>query len=225
MHRLNLKCRAVLFDLDGVLIDSTASVERHWRDWAARHGLDAASLLKIAHGVRNIETMRAVAPDLDAQQESAMFAANEVADTEGVMPVDGVDQTLASIDGACWAIVTSCGTALAQARLMAAKLPLPPLLITGDDVARGKPEADPYIEAARRLGIDAADCIVVEDAPAGVQAGKRAGMRVIGIASTHDAGQLRASGADPVVGLLSDIHFAQAGAPSTIGIEIGRIQV
>ena len=106
-----MDCAAVLFDLDGVLIDSTLCVERHWRHWAALHGLDADVILPGAHGVRNVDTMRRIAPHLDVEKEAALFAANEVADTQGVVAVEGAASLLASLEGAPWAMVTSCSAA------------------------------------------------------------------------------------------------------------------
>ncbi|HET6846835.1 MAG TPA: HAD family hydrolase [Anaerolineales bacterium] len=206
-------CAAVLFDLDGVLIDSTRCVERHWRQWADAHGLDADSILPGAHGMRNIDTMRKIAPHLDVEQEAAQFAAQEVADTEGVIAVDGAVSLLAGLEGTRWAVVTSCSADLAQARLRTAGLSTPPMLITGDDVSRGKPEPDPYLLAASRLELRPADCIVVEDAPAGIAAGKRAGMQVIAIASTYSRQQLRSSAADVLIDRLSTLILR----PTSIG--------
>ncbi len=116
-----MECTAVLFDLDGVLIDSTRCVERHWRQWAAGHGLDADVILQSAHGVRNVDTIRRIAPHLDVEREAALFAANEVADTQGVVEVDGAASLLASLEGSAWAVVTSCSAELAQARLRTAR--------------------------------------------------------------------------------------------------------
>jgi len=205
-----MHCAAILFDLDGVLIDSTSCVARHWRAWAERHGLDADSILRIAHGVRNVDTMRLIAPHLAVEEEAALFAAHEVADTEGVVAVQGASSVLASLDGALWAIVTSCNTALARARLGTAQLLFPPLLITGDDVTHGKPDPEPYLLAAGRLGVAPENCVVVEDAPAGTAAGKRAGMRTIGVASTYTREELVAGGAEVVIDRLTGIHIRQA---------------
>jgi sugar-phosphatase len=219
--RVTIDCSAVLFDLDGVLIDSTSCVERHWHAWAAQHGLDAASILKIAHGVRNIETMRLVAPHLDVEQEAAGFASNEVADTRGVSAVEGAPGLLAGLDGARWAIVTSCGAPLAQARLEAARLPMPAALITGSDVGRGKPDPEPYLLAAEVLAVPPADCVVIEDAPAGIRSGKSAGMRVIGIAFTYSRSDLLANGADAVVDRLTDLGILRGDArPDLLNITI-----
>ena len=196
---IHMQCDAILFDLDGVLIDSTACVERHWRNWAEQHGLDAVEILRVAHGVRNIDTMRLLAPYLNVEQEAAVFAAGEVADTAGVVAIDGASQIIGALQGARWAVVTSCSRALAHARLREARLPVPPLLITGDDVLHGKPDPQPYLLAADRLGIAAQGCVVVEDAPAGIQAGKQAGMTVVGIASTYNRLELAESGANVVI--------------------------
>jgi len=204
---IRMDCTAVLFDLDGVLIDSTSCVERHWKTWAHRHGLDAESILRIAHGVRNVDTMRLIVPHLDVEQEAAQFAAHEVADTEGVVAVDGASDILASLHGIPWAIVTSCSADLARARILAARLPVPPLLITGSDVSAGKPDPEPYTLAAARLGVRPEGCVAVEDAPAGVEAGKGAGMRTIGVAFTYGPADLLASGADVVIDRLRDLRL------------------
>lgn len=196
---------AVLFDLDGVMIDSTRCVERHWRQWAVDHGLDADVILQTAHGVRNVDTMRRIAPHLDVEREAALFAEHETADTEGVVAVAGAVTLLSGLKGASWGVVTSCSAALAQARLRTAGLAAPPMLITGDDVVRGKPEPDPYLLAASRLGILPEECIVVEDAPAGIEAGKRAGMRVIGVAFTYPQQLLEDTCADLLVKRLADL--------------------
>lgn len=213
-----LKCTAILFDLDGVLIDSTRCVERHWRHWAQRHSLEAEAILRTAHGVRNIDTMRRIAPHLDLEREAAEFAANEVADTAGVVVVDGARSLLASLEGVPWAVVTSCGAALAQARMQTAGLPLPPLLITGSDVRRGKPDPEPYLVAASRLGAAPSDCVVIEDAPAGMQSGKAAGMRVIGVAFTYQRGELPAGSLDLLIDNLAQLKVLPADGG---GLQIG----
>jgi len=201
------------------LIDSTRCVERHWRQWASVHGLRADVILREAHGVRNVDTMRRIVPHLDVEKEAAEFAANEVADTEGVVAVDGAASLLAGLDGAPWAVVTSCSSALARARLRAADLALPTMLITGSDVSRGKPEPEPYLLAAARLGVEPAECIVVEDAPAGIEAGKRAGMRVIAIAFTYPPEKLQFSSADVLVARLADVSM-HASDKRTIQISV-----
>ncbi|MBP8291510.1 MAG: HAD hydrolase-like protein, partial [Caldilineaceae bacterium] len=143
-----LACDALLFDLDGVLIDSSTAIVRNWRAWADRHGIDVAQIVQVMHGVRSIETIRAVAPQLDAVQEAAWLTAREVADTDGVVPMPGARQLLAALPAGSWTIVTSGSADLARARLQAAGLPVPAQIVTADDVTQGKPAPEPYLLGA-----------------------------------------------------------------------------
>lgn len=202
-----LFCNAVLFDLDGVLIDSTECIERHWEEWAEIHQLDLTTILQFAHGVRTIETIRRVAPYLDAEQEAAEFTAHEIQDTEGVVAIPGSTNLLSGLDLGKWAIVTSGGYELVQARLGKANLPKPMHIITGDDVAQGKPSPEPYLLAASKLGVEVDECVVFEDSPIGVKAGKAAGMQVIGITSTHSVNKLLKVGADYLAKNLHSIYI------------------
>ena len=205
-----LACDALLFDLDGVLIDSSTAIVRNWRAWAGRHGIDVARITQVMHGVRSVETIRAVAPQLDAAQEAAWLTAREVADTDGVVPMPGARQLLAALPADRWTIVTSGSADLARARLQAAGLPVPAQIVTADDVTQGKPAPEPYLLGASRLGIAPERCLVVEDAPAGIQAGRSAGMRVLGIAATHAAAEVLAAGATVVVDRLADLVVENA---------------
>jgi sugar-phosphatase len=180
-----LSCDALLFDLDGVLIDSTSCITRHWGAWAARHGLDLAAVMQAAHGIRTVETMRLVAPHLDLEAEAARFTAGEIADTDGAVVIEGAPELLAGLPEDSWAVVTSGSAELAIARLRRAGLPVPFTLVTAGDVQRGKPAPDPYLLGAERLGLPVDNCVAVEDSPAGIQSARAAGMRVIGIATTH----------------------------------------
>ena len=148
----SLPAAALLFDMDGVLVDSRAVVERTWRRWAARHGIDAEPLLRAAHGRRTRETLQEVAPHLATTEEVAWLDAAELADYEGLVAVPGAARLLAALAGIPWAVVTSAGPELARRRLGAAGLPLPPVLVSSDDVAHGKPAPDAYLLAAERLG-------------------------------------------------------------------------
>jgi sugar-phosphatase len=207
-----LAADALLFDLDGVLVDSTANVERHWRDWATSNGLDAEHILSVVHGRRAIDSIREQAPHLDAEHELATLVDAEMRDTSGILVFDGAAELLASIPRDRWAIVTSGTHGVASARLHTARLPIPDVLITADRVARGKPDPEGYLIAAKALGFTAARCIVVEDAPAGVEAAVRAGMRCIAITTTHPAAELTAATA--VVGQLRDIRVVAGRALS-----------
>ncbi len=199
------ECDAILFDLDGVLIDSTSCIVRLWQNWADDHALDINEIMQNAHGIRTIDTMKIVAPQLDAVKEAQLFEEREAQDTEGVFAIAGAAQILAALPQDTWAIVTSGTQALVRARLKKTNLPIPVHLVTANDVSQGKPDPQPYLLGARRCGVAAARCVVLEDAPAGVTAGKRAGMRVIGITSTHTREELLAQDADLVLDQLSQL--------------------
>jgi len=182
---MEIQCSAFLFDLDGVLVDSRAVVERTCRRWAARHGLDSETVLRIAHGRRTRDTVTAVAPHLDLEQEVEWLDNAELVDVDGLAEVPGIRQFLATLPAGSWAVVTSCGPALARLRLTAVGLPIPEIVVTSDDVAQGKPSPDGYQLGARRLGHDAAACLVFEDAPPGIAAARAAGARVIALSTTQ----------------------------------------
>ncbi len=190
-------CDAVLFDLDGVLVDSAAVVERTWRRWAARHGLDPAEVIRAAHGRRTIETVRLLAPHLAADDEVAALAASESTETDGVHEVLGARELLESLPPRSWAVVTSGIRAVAELRLRHTRLPTPPVLVTADQVRHGKPHPEGFLAAAARLGVDPARCVVVEDTPPGIEAAHAGGIRVVAIASTYAPEALAA--ADAVV--------------------------
>jgi sugar-phosphatase len=181
-HRLT--GQALLFDMDGTLVDSRSCVERTWRAWCARHGLDSAELLRLSHGRQNHDTIRLVAPHLDTADEIAWLMKAEENCREGVVEVLGAKRVLAGLPPGCWAVVTSAWRRLAEIRLHCAELPRPRVLVAADEIRRGKPDPEGYLRAAQRLRVDPAACIVVEDAPVGVEAARAAGMSVIGITTT-----------------------------------------
>lgn len=177
---------ALLFDMDGTLINSIAATERVWSQWALRHGLDVEAFLPTIHGVRCIETVRRQnLPGVDPEQEAAALTQAEMDDTDGVTAINGVAALLASLPPNRWAVVTSAPRELAVRRIQAAGLPLPALMITSEDVTHGKPAPDCFLLAAKKLGVDARDCLVFEDAPAGIQAAEAAGASVVVISATH----------------------------------------
>jgi mannitol-1-/sugar-/sorbitol-6-phosphatase len=186
-----MAARVLLFDLDGVLVDSRASVERHWRSWAGAHGLPWDPIAAIVHGQRSVDTIRDVAPWLDAEREAAALDRTQAADTHGVVAVSHAAELLGALPARGWAVVTSGRRELAAARLAGAGLPAPPVLVGADDVARGKPFPDGYLCAARLLGVPPERCIVVEDAPTGVEAALAAGMEAVALGTTHAATELR----------------------------------
>lgn len=214
---IQLECAAILFDLDGVLIDSSVAVTRHWQLWAQRHGLDIEAIMQVAHGRRTIETMRMVAPHLADEEELRRFTADEVADPDGIVTIDGALVLLQSIPPDAWGIVTSGSRDLATARLRNRGLPVPAVLVTADDVVNGKPHPEPYLLGATKMGLNAEECVVVEDAPAGLAAAAAAGMRSVGVASTHAAEEL--AGAALVAAHLRDIQVVK-GTGARLAIRV-----
>ncbi len=174
----------------------------------ARLGLDFAAVLSILHGVRSVDVIRTVAPDADAEAEAAALDAAEEADTEGLEVVRGARELLARLPADGWGVVTSGHRTLAEGRLRAVGLPVPAAMVCGDEVSRGKPDPEGYLSGARLLGSAPADCVVFEDAPAGVAAGLAAGMPVIGITTTHPASAL--AGCVVVIGDLTEFDAALA---------------
>lgn len=182
---MEIRCAAFLFDLDGVLVDSRAVVERVCRLWAARLGIDSDALLRVAHGRRTQDTVRIVAPHVDPEREAAWIDHAELLDTEGLVQVSGVGRFLTSLPAGAWAVVTSCTPDLARLRLSSVGLPIPEVVVTSDDVSSGKPAPDGYRLGAQRLGVDPTSCVVFEDAPPGIAAGLAAGARVVALRTTH----------------------------------------
>ena len=214
---ITLQCEALLFDLDGVLVDSRACVERILREWSRANGLDAEIVIAVAHGRRTIETVRTVAPHLDASREDAALTEIESTATEGVEPIRGARELLNSLPPSRWAVVTSGGRDVATLRLAHTGLSMPSILICAEDVTHGKPDPEGYLTAARRLGFEPRDCVVIEDAPAGLEAARRAGIRSIGVATTFDAASLQ--GATHVVPSLASLGVLRVGQSLAIQIE------
>jgi mannitol-1-/sugar-/sorbitol-6-phosphatase len=210
-------CAAILFDLDGVLVDSTRAVDREWRAWAKRKGVDGDAVMAIAHGVRTIEVIRRVAPHLDAEAEAAELESHETNDQEGVSVMPGAADLVRSIPDGRWGVVTSGTRDLARERLRYCGLPVPKVLVTADDVTNGKPDPEPYLKGAECLGFQPSECLVIEDAPAGIRSGRAGGMKVVGLASTYGAEKL--AEADAVVEKLGQVRVGLSGAG--LVVEVG----
>jgi sugar-phosphatase len=177
---------AFLFDMDGTILSSIAAAERVWARWAQRHGLDVAAFLPTIHGMRSVETVRRLdLPGVDAAAEAAAITRAEMDDVQGIEAIAGVAAFLAALPAGRWAVVTSAPRELALRRIAAAGLPVPPLMIAAEDVTQGKPAPDCFVLAATRLGVAASDCLVFEDAPAGIAAAESAGASVVVITATH----------------------------------------
>jgi mannitol-1-/sugar-/sorbitol-6-phosphatase len=177
---------AFLFDMDGTILNSIAAAERAWGAWAQRHGLDVETFLPTVHGRRGIETITQMGlPGIDPHAEAQAVLLAEIEDVEGIEAIEGAATFLAALPADRWAIVTSSPRQLALRRLAAAGLPTPAVLVTAEDVERGKPAPDCFLLAARRLGRRIEDCLVFEDAPAGIQAAEAAGAAVMVVTVTH----------------------------------------
>jgi sugar-phosphatase len=202
-------CSAILFDLDGVLVDSTGSVGRQWRIWARERGIDEEKVIAIAHGVRAVEVIRTVAPHLDAEKEVRSLEAREADDRDGVAVMPGAVELVRAIPRGCWCVVTSGSRHLASARLRLAGIPVPEVMVTADDVVTGKPHPEPYLKGAALLGVDPKECLVIEDAPAGIRSAHAGGMKVIALASTYKESAI--GEADTVVDKLAQINVRANG--------------
>ncbi|MGW2819915.1 HAD-IA family hydrolase [Streptomyces sp. NPDC001443] len=213
-----LTVRAFLLDMDGTLVNSDAVVNRVWRGWADRHGLDGDEVMKVVHGRQGYASMALLLPDRPMEQnhaENAWMLAAETADMDGVVPVPGAPEFLAALSGVPHALVTSADVALSTARMAAAGLALPDVRITAESVAVSKPDPEGFLKGAAELGIAPADCVVFEDSGAGIAAGRAAGMQVVGVgprAGLHAP--------DVVVRDLTQIRVEPAG-DGTVRLHIG----
>jgi sugar-phosphatase len=216
-----IRCRGVLFDLDGVLVDSTPAVARVWEGWAHEHGLDPDEVVKKAHGRPSVATIRELLPNADHAAENREVERREIADIEDVVPLPGAMELLQALPLDRWAIVTSCTRALAAVRIGAAGLPKPKQMVTSTDVQHGKPDPEPYLKGAQILGVPAADCLVIEDAPAGIRAGKAAGARVLALRTTASEAELQQAGADWIVDDCAEL-FLDSSAAGEKFLLIGR---
>ena len=194
---------AVLFDLDGVLVESRLATERVWLAWASKNGIGEEELRSAMHGVRSADVVRALRPHLDAVAESEEIERRQAVDVEGLRAIPGAADALRALKGDRVAVVTSGTRPLAHARLAAVGIEPPAVMVFADDVERGKPDPEGYLTAARRLGADPAEALVVEDAPPGIEAGRAAGMATVAVPSTHAPGELRR--ADVVLGSLEEL--------------------
>ena len=184
MPEIEITCRGILFDMDGVLVDSTAAVARVWKKWAAQHGFDPKHVAHMAHGRPSITTIRELLPDANYEAENRIVEQAEIDDVEGVCACAGAADLLASLPPDRWALVTSSTRPLAEVRLRTGGHAKPKHIITSSDIVHGKPHPEPFLKAAAMLNVAPGDCVVVEDAPAGIQAGRAAGCRVLALRTT-----------------------------------------
>jgi len=187
---MELRCEAILLDMDGTLVDSTECVERQWRRWAERHGLELEPILKVSHGRVTLETIQLVAPHLATEEEIRSLDVAEAEDTGGIKAVRGAVAFVSALPVDRWAVVTSAPRRLARVRLECAGIPMPRWIVCADDVSRGKPHPEPYLTAASLVGYPPQSCLAIEDARAGVEAARAAGMQVLGITPTMSREEL-----------------------------------
>jgi sugar-phosphatase len=219
-----IECTGVLFDLDGVLVDSTPAVARVWTIWAKQHGFEPEETVRRAHGRPSLATIRELLPSTDHAAENAIVERMEIEDIEGVASLPGAAELLHALPADRWTIVTSCTRPLALVRLRAAGLPIPAKLVTSNDITNGKPHPEPYLMGAQSLGTIAEQCVVLEDAPAGIRAGKAAGARVIALQTTERDELLREAGADWIVEDCASLRVSPANGDSHIALMLSTME-
>ena len=213
-----LHCAALLFDMDGVLINSTPAVARVWGRWAVDHGFNPEEVIAHAHGRPSLATVREYLPNSDHEAENREVERREIEDLEGVVPLPGALDLLRSLPDSRWTIVTSCTRPLAEVRIKATGLPLPKRLITSNDITHGKPHPEPYLKAATILGFPPAECVILEDVPAGIRSAKAAGGRVIALTTTVEEPALREAGADWVLDSCADIRLVSSNGRLSLAL-------
>ena len=214
-----VETEGLLFDMDGVLVSSIASVNRSWRTWAVKHGVPGGATIEVPHGTRALDIVRRWAPHLDPAVGLRDIEEVEENDLGGLEVLPGAHALLEVLPASRWAIVTSATRNLLRLRLAAAGLPVPSRIVSAEDVTHGKPHPEPYRRGAALLGLAPSACLVAEDAPSGVAAGLAAGARVIGVLGTHYADALRREGATWIVNSLANVCLVDAGA--TLKLDIG----
>jgi sugar-phosphatase len=207
MLRMEIRCRGMLFDMDGVLVDSTPAVARVWATWAKKFNFDPDDVVRRAHGRPSISTIRELLPDGDHHAEDREIEQAEIDDIFDITALPGAAELLRDLPADRFAVVTSATHPLAVVRIRAAGIAIPKNLVTASDIRRGKPDPEPYLRGAQSLQLPASDCIVIEDAPAGIQSAKIAGARVIALRTTTDDPALLAAGADWIVTNCSSISL------------------
>lgn len=220
MPTFQISCRALLFDMDGVLVDSTRAVARVWSRWAAERGFDPQHVAHIAQGRPSITTIRELLPHADHEAENRIVEQREIEDIGDVVACRGAAELLNALPPERWMLVTSSTRALAEARLRAAGLTMPQNILTGSDIRIGKPHPEPFLKAAAKLGVDPGDALVVEDTPAGIQSGKAAGCRVVALRTTMPDPVLQAAAPDWIADDCSALHLEEITPEGAIHLRI-----
>ncbi len=218
-----LRCKGVLFDMDGILISSIESVERSWTRWALLRGVGPAEACRVAHGRRGVDSMAILRPDLDPEAETRIVEGFEIEDTAGVAGLPGVQTLLASLPADRWTVVTSATETLARVRLAAGGIPAPARMVTAECVSQGKPDPAPYLAGAALLGLRPEECVVFEDAAAGATAGRAAGCMVVATTFSHSIESL--SAAHYLVGDLTQVEVVEHGSEGNLELIFAPLAV
>lgn len=211
------KCKAILFDMDGTLVDSTLCIEQVWRKWSQKHNLAESFVLSHVHGRRGHDVVSLVAPHLNADKEIALLLEEELQTLEGTIPIHGAGAFVNQLPRDKWCVVTSAPRELALKKLSFANIPLPVMIIGADDVSFGKPHPEPYLRAAETLGVEPSECLVFEDAQNGIESALSAGMTVIALLSSLSDGDITTTSAHFTIKDYGDIVLVHSDRD---GIEI-----
>jgi sugar-phosphatase len=220
---MKIQCAAVLFDLDGVLVDSTPAVARVWTAWARKYGFDPDTVVRMAHGRTSLTTIRELLPNADHAAlvaEDRDVERREIEDVADVVPLPGALELLQSLAADRWAVVTSGTRPLAEVRIRAAGLPLPKHFVTASDITHSKPDPEPYLLGAKSVGFSPAACVVIEDAPSGIRSGKSAGARVLAVRTTMPEPELIEAGADWVIDNCAALSICQNGSNAELLLQL-----
>ena len=220
---VQLFCKGILFDMDGILISSIGSVERSWTKWARMRGVDLQIALKVIHGRRSIDSVAQLRPDLDADAENQLIEQMEIDDMEGIEVLPGVHALLASLPSERWTVVTSATGPLARARLGAVGIQVPGRVVTAESVIEGKPHPAPYLAGAEILGFAPEECVVFEDAESGTKAARAAGCTVIATTFSHPVDRL--SEANYLIPDLTVVTAGLATERDAIALKLTRLLV
>lgn len=225
MADVEVVCKAVLFDMDGVLVDSTPAVARVWRKWAADHGFDPEQVAHIAQGRPSITTIRELLPDSDHEAENRVVERMEIEDIEGVVACPGAAELLRSLPSEKWVLVTSSTRPLAMVRLQAGGHAVPKNVITGSDITHGKPHPEPFEKAAAMIGVATSECMVIEDTAAGIRAGKAAGCRVLALRTTMAESILAEAKPDWIAASCANVTLVEISADGSLRLALHGVKV
>jgi sugar-phosphatase len=218
-----IRCKGILFDMDGILISSLGSVERSWTKWANMRGVDPVYACRIAHGCRSIETVAKLRPDLDAEAENGIIEGLEIEDTAGITALPGALKLLSALPKSSWTVVTSATDPLARVRLAAGGIPVPERIVTAETVSRGKPHPDPYLAGAALLGLAPRECVVFEDAASGTKSARAAGCTVVATTFSHSIESL--ADAHYLVPGLTAVEVAHTPGDEDLVLKLTPIEV